>query len=144
MRSRVALCASLIFLLAGASGDALAGRHSMNKQRMVTLYDYSSLIHWSDFDKAEQYLDPQTLADHPITDLDRARYKQVQVSQYDVRTSTIEPDGSYDQVVEIHLFNVHDQVERVVTDHQHWRWDPTAKRWWLTTGLPDITQSDGD
>lgn len=143
MNRPIALLASLLLLVsAGASDDASAKNRSSNKLRERALYDYQSTIHWSEFDKAVSFLDPDWLAEHPLTELEMARYKQVQVSGYDVRTKTIEPDGSYDQVVEIRLINLNTQVERAITDHQHWRFDAKAKQWWLTTGLPDITASD--
>lgn len=133
----------MLFVSACASDGASARNRTMNKQRDRTLYEYSSTIHWSEFDKAVVFLDPQWLADHPLSKLDMDRYKQVQVTGYDVRTMEIEPDGSVNQVVEIRLINVNTQVERMITDHQHWRWDATTKHWWLTTGLPDIT-ADND
>jgi len=27
-------------------------------------------------------------------------------------------------------------TEQTTTDHQRWRWDEVAKRWWLVSGLP--------
>jgi hypothetical protein len=144
MKRPLIVFATLLMLLAGAGGDASARNRSMNKARDRALYDYSSTIHWSEFDKAASFVDPAWLAEHPLTKLDMDRYKQVQITGYDVRTSEIEPDGSYDQVVEIRLININTQVERQITDHQHWRWDAQSKHWWLTTGLPDITASDDD
>ena len=49
------------------------------------------------------------------------------------------PDGSMEQSVEIRLINRNTQAERIVMDTQIWRWNEKAKRWWLTTGLPDFT-----
>jgi hypothetical protein len=40
--------------------------------------------------------------------------------------------------VEIRLVNRNTQVERTLTDHQRWTYDPVAKRWWLVSGLPDF------
>jgi hypothetical protein len=146
MKRVIALFACLLLLVSAfAADDALAKKNkSSNKQRERALYDYASTIHWSEFDKAVAFLDPEWLKEHPVTDLDLARYKQVQVSGYDVRTVTLQPDGSFDQVVEIRLINLNTQTERMITDHQHWRWDVPTKHWWLTTGLPDITASNDD
>jgi hypothetical protein len=145
MKRSLAVLASLVLLLSACASDGAAaksgkiGSRLVNKIRDRALYDYSSTIHWSEFDKAVAFLDPQWLKDHPLSKLDMDRYKQVQITDYDVRTSEIEADGSYDQVVEIRLININTQVERMVTDHQHWRWDAETKHWWLTSGLPDIT-----
>jgi hypothetical protein len=142
MKRPLVLLVSLLLMLACASDGAMARNRSSNKARDRALYDYASTIHWNEFDKAVAYLDPLWLADHPLTELDMDRYKQVQITGYDVRTAELEPDGSYDQVVEIRLINIYTQVERVITDHQHWRWDAKSKHWWLTTGLPDITSGN--
>jgi hypothetical protein len=141
MKRRIPLLSLFAILLAVcAGGDAFA--KSMNKLRDLALYDYASTIHWSEFDKAQEFLDPEWRAAHPLSDLDMSRYKQVQVSGYDVRTSSYDADGSYNQVVEIRLVNVHTQTERVLTDHQHWRYDKASKHWWLTTGLPDLDATE--
>jgi len=42
--------------------------------------------------------------------------------------------------VRISLVNIHTQAERSVIDHQTWHYDEKAKHWWLTSGLPNITQ----
>lgn len=140
MKRPIAVLVSIMLLLAFASSDVLAKKG--NKQREVTLHDYAGTIHWNEFDKAAEFLDPEWRMAHPLSALDMARYKQIQITGYDVRSSSIGPDGSYDQVVEIRLINVNTQVERALTDHQHWRWDPTVKHWWLASGLPDITATD--
>jgi hypothetical protein len=44
------------------------------------------------------------------------------------------------QTVEIGLVNINTQAARSVVDNQIWRYDEVQKRWWLTTGLPDITR----
>jgi len=143
MKRSIALLASLMLLISACASDGAAAKNrGMNKARDRALYDYASTIHWSEFDKATAFVDPEWLKAHPLSKLDMDRYKQVQITGYDVRTVEIQPDGSFDQVVEIRLINVNTQVERQITDHQHWRWDDKAKHWWLTTGLPDITSSD--
>lgn len=145
MNRPLALLASFLLLVSAcASDDAGAKNRSMNKQRDRTLYDYASTIHWSEFDKSVAFLDPEWLAEHPLSKLDMDRYKQIHITGYDVRTIEIQPDGSFDQVVEIRLINVNTQVERQITDRQHWRWDATTKHWWLTSGLPDITARDDE
>ncbi len=49
-------------------------------------------------------------------------------------------DGRLAQTVEIRFVNRHTQAEHSIIDRQIWRWDAKAERWWLTTGLPDITE----
>ena len=33
----------------------------------------------------------------------------------------------------------HAFTETVILDRQHWRYDAETKRWWLVSGLPDLT-----
>ncbi|NMW24918.1 hypothetical protein HFP05_11285, partial [Rhodanobacter denitrificans] len=69
------------------------------------------------------------------------RYRQVRVSEYDDGAGPV-PTGDFDvqQTATISLVNIHTQSERSVVDHQTWHYDEKAKHWWLTSGLPDITQ----
>ena len=121
---------------------ALAACGSMNTKRSprdAMLYQYVSAIRWSDFDRAVGFIDPKVLEAEPLDPIELERLKQFQVAGYDVRTSTEPAELEYEQVVEIRLVNRHTQAEKVIVDRQHWRWDPEAKRWWLTSGLPDVT-----
>ncbi|WP_374602832.1 hypothetical protein [Arenimonas sp.] len=130
--SRIGLVLLLSVLLAAcASGGQRSPRDQM-------LYDYVSAVRWSDFDAAVKFLDPELLAREPMTDLERERYRQFQVSGYEVKSASEPAEGEYQQVVEIRVVNRHTQVEKVLTDRQRWRWDPEAKRWWLASGLPDL------
>ena len=128
------LVALLLLVLLTACGS-LGGQRNPRDQM---LYHYVSAIRWSDFDKAAAFVDPKVLEERPITSLELERYKQFQVSGYDVRSGREPAEGEYEQVVEIRFVNRHTQVEKIVTDHQHWRYDAEAKRWWLTTGLPRL------
>ncbi len=107
----------------------------------TTLRAYASAVRWGDFQSAVVFLDPKTRADKMPTALDLARYKQVQVSGYDAGNGPV-PDGENQvrQIVHINLINVSTQSERSIIDRQTWRYDETTKHWWLTSGLPDITQ----
>ena len=70
------------------------------------------------------------------------RYHQVQVTAYnDQPAAPLGPD-EVAQTVEIGLVNVNTQAARSIVDHQVWRYDEKEKRWWLTTGLPNITRHD--
>ena len=107
----------------------------------TTLRAYASAVRWGDFQSATIFLDPKTRADKMPSALDLARYKLVQVSGYDAGNGPV-PDGENQvrQIVHINLINVSTQSERSIVDRQTWRYDETTKHWWLTSGLPDITQ----
>ena len=125
----------VLCLLAGCAGE----RKSQNLLQ-VALYDYAGAIRFSDFNGAATFLDPQVLAQDPLTELELQRLQQVQITGYRVLGSEQPAPDEARQVVEIRLINKHTQVERNLIDRQRWRFDAEQKRWWLVSGLPDITQ----
>lgn len=106
----------------------------------TTLENYAATIRWGNFEDAVGYVDPETLKAHPLSALDLARYHQVRVTAYNEQP--YKPVGEMEarQVVEIGIVNNNTQVMRSFVDRQLWRYDEKAKRWWLVSGLPDITQ----
>jgi hypothetical protein len=130
---RVTACALALLLLAGCNSASMT-----RSPRDEALYSYVSAVRWGDFDAALAFVDPEVLKAQPLSDVERERYRQFQVSGYEVRGSQQLSDVEYEQQVEIRLVNRHTQVERVITDRQTWRWDPEAKRWWLVSGLPKL------
>lgn len=105
-----------------------------------TLKHYAALIRWNEYAAAADYYDPKLRQTDPITGLALRRLGQFHVSGYEIRSFDKSEDGlSARQSVEIRLYNVHTQTERVIIDHQSWRYDEAAQRWWLTSGLPDVT-----
>lgn len=106
-----------------------------------TLSAYAGTVRWGDFQNAAMFIEPKQRADHPLTSLELARFKQVRVSQYEEGSGPV-PAGTnaVNQTVQIGLINVNTQSERTIVDHQVWHYDPVAQHWWLTSGLPDITQ----
>jgi hypothetical protein len=136
MRRILSILALLsVLLLAGCAtqkqGDILT----------TTLNAYASTLRWGDFQSAMQFIDPAIREKHPLSALDIARYKQVKVSDYDDGNGPL-PGGknTIQQTVHISLVNIHTQTERTIVDHQIWHYDEKTKHWWLTSGLPDITQ----
>lgn len=104
-----------------------------------TLYDYSSAIRWGEIDAALGHVDPEWLAEHPLDGVARRRFEQSQVTGYYVRKRSEDAEGQLQLLVELRLVNRHTQTERVVMDRQRWRWDAEDKRWWLVSGLPDLS-----
>jgi hypothetical protein len=114
------------------------GRPDTHK-RDRTLYAYASEIRWGDIESALAFIDPKVRAEKTPTALELERYRQVQIAGYNVRGLDQPDDETLHQTVELRLVNRHTQVERSVLDRQRWRWDGEAKRWWLVSGLPDIS-----
>jgi hypothetical protein len=104
-----------------------------------TLLSYAGVIRWGNFEDALTYVDPETLKSHPLTNLDLARYRQVQVTAYNEQPKKKIGESQVSQVVEIGLVNINTQSARAIIDRQVWRYDVKVKRWWLVSGLPDIT-----
>ena len=127
------LLALVALLLAGCAASA------GGTKRTDAMTEYSSAVRWNEFDDAWTFVDPAVRSERPLSDVERERFRQVQVTGYNELSRTISPDGlTLEQVVEIRLVNRNTQVERTLTDHQRWKYDPEAKRWWLVSGLPDF------
>lgn len=129
---------AMLSLLFGAPAEA-ASKRSQTKQLVAAQSKYSSAIRWNEFELAWAQVDPEFRKEHPLSDLDKGRFKQIQVTGYDEKTQDFMTDGSVEVTVEIRLINRNTQAERVIMDTQIWRWDALAKRWWLSTGLPDFS-----
>ena len=128
-----------LLLVAGAAQAEGPSRSQRNKL-VPTQEAYVAAVRWGDFDKAEEFIDPLYLQQHPITDLQRERYRQVQVSSYRERSAGVGADGSIERRIEMGVINRNTQAERLVMVNERWRWDPQAKRWWQAAGLPDLWQ----
>lgn len=105
-----------------------------------TLRMYAATLRWGDLTQGLGFVDPTYLQAHPVTDLELERYKQVRVTAYDDQPAAPVNENEVRQTVEIGLVNVNTQAARSVVDNQIWRYDEKGKRWWLTTGLPDLTR----
>lgn len=129
---------AVLVALAGTSADA-AMKRKQTQQFLLTQSSYASSIRWNDFESALTHIDPEYRNSHPLSDLERARFKHIQVSGYTELSQEILIDGDIRLRVEVRVVNRNTQTERSFTDQQIWRWDAIAKRWWLRTGLPDFT-----
>lgn len=123
----------LVLVLSGC--ETLAAQRS---PRDAMLYEYVSAVRWGDFDRAIGFVSPGYLDAHPVDSIYMERYKQFNVTGYDVRTSHEPTVGEFVQTVEIRMVNKHTQAEKMLVDHQTWAWDDEAGRWWLTSGLPNL------
>lgn len=128
---------STMLLLSGCATD------KRNDSLTHTMIAYANAVRWDGFEAAEQFVDPKVREAHPITDLDRARFKQVQVNDYDDGNGPV-PSGENEvrQNVHISVTNVHTQSVRTIVDRQLWRYDPEKNKWWLETGIPNLNQGE--
>jgi hypothetical protein len=103
-----------------------------------TLFQYASLVRWSNYDAALRFLKPSIKEIKP-TDFELEHLKQFKVSSY--RESPITPGSTantINQNVEIQLYNVHNNTVRTINDSQIWEYDDELQRWFLITGIPKI------
>ena len=120
---------------------ACGGVGSQQNIRDSTLYAYAGAIRWGHIDDAWTMVDPEYARRHPLSELERERFKQIEVTGYLVKGAQQLSEDEVAQLVEIRLINRHTMVERTIQDRQLWRWDKNSRRWWLTTGLPNISHS---
>ncbi|HEY0229746.1 MAG TPA: hypothetical protein VGC55_00720 [Dokdonella sp.] len=134
---RYVMPALVAVLLAACATDKMRSRQTVLDD---TLKAYAGTIRWGDVAQAQAFIDPKVLAEHPPTALELARFKQVHITAYDEQPAVPVNENEVRQTVEIGLVNINSQAARSVIDHQVWRYDEAQKRWWLTSGLPDITR----
>ena len=127
------LLACCLVLLAGCPKSASKGSALDEIQ-----YAYSAAIRWGDFEGAYNLVDPKLREEHPLTDVDFSRYKQVQISAYRDLGGSPLASGEIVREIEIGVINRNTLAERTVRYRERWRYDEEAKTWWLTSGLPDL------
>jgi hypothetical protein len=126
-------------MLAFLPAPALAGgSNKSDKALEAALKIYANAVRWNDFEKARESVDPLLRPPGVFSDADEAYYKQFQVSGYLLKSAERPDPQTYSQRVELRIIDVASQTERTQTDRQTWRYDPVAKRWWLTSGLPKL------
>ncbi|MDR1076030.1 MAG: hypothetical protein LBL59_06960 [Xanthomonadaceae bacterium] len=128
----------LVTLAAILATTASASGRRQSRQLTQAQESFAVMLRWGEFEDAWQMLDPEYREAHPMTELEINRYQQVRVSRYRPGTNSRTEDGSVIRMVEIGVINVHTQAERRIRYREQWRWDPSAKRWWQTGGLPDF------
>ena len=125
-----------VLLAAMALAMAACASATKNESLRVRLYNYAAAIRWNEIDQAAAYVDPAVLAEKPFTAEQRERWKQVQVSRYYEAPQSTDGEGRVLQTVQIELIDRSTQTVRTIVDRQRWRYDETAKTWWLESGLP--------
>lgn len=120
---------------------ASCSSNQVDKSRGEAFKQYETIIRWSQWDAAADFIAPEYLKEHPISRLDMDRLRLFKVTAYTVRSAAVFDEGmTARQEVEIKLFNANQAVERTIIDQQEWRYNEEAKRWLLHSGLPDPTK----
>ena len=114
---------------------------SLKKSRGEAFKQYETIIRWSQWDAAADFISLEYQEEHPITRLQMDRLRLFRVTQYNVRSTGVFDEGvTARQTVEIKMFNSTKGLEKTVIDEQEWRYNEDRKRWLLHSGLPDPTQ----
>lgn len=128
-----------VLALIALAGCASTPKTTQRDRLDALQYAWSAAIRWGDFEGAVQLLDPKAPDTARPTALELERYKQVQISGYrDLGEARDFEAGTAVREVDIGVINRHTQAERTVRYRETWRWDPEAKTWWITSGLPDL------
>ena len=106
--------------------------------RDLVFEEYMQALRWNEFDAAWSYVDHAIRTSPALPESERERLKQIEISGCTLRNRQAQADGSVEIWLEIRVVYRNTQVERIITDHQHWRWDAENKRFWLVSGLPDF------
>jgi phosphate-selective porin len=130
----------LTLAISALPATAVAQKMKIKQPRVLEQVqeDYSKAIRWNDFEAAAALLDPNYREQHPITDAEFSRYEQIQVTAFEDFASRILPDGSVERSVRIDLVNRNTLSQRTIRFTERWQYDAKAKRWWLSSGLPDF------
>jgi hypothetical protein len=117
---------------------------TMNQQEELlsdTFKQYETIVRWSQWDAAANFISAEYQVENPITRLEMDRLRLFKVTAYTVRSTAILDEGmTAMQAVEIKMFNSRQGVERTIIDEQEWRYNPETKLWKLHSGLPDPTK----
>lgn len=129
-----------VFLLLAVVGLTACGPSRQDSQ-FAALSGYAKALRWGGVEEAVQFLAPDYRRRHPLLPVELSRWRQVRVTGYrELGDARLEADGgTLTQTVEIAVVNRHTGVERRILDRQQWRYDEASRRWWLWSGLPDLS-----
>jgi len=120
---------------------ASCSSNQVSKSRGEALKQYETIIRWSQWDAAADFISPEYMLEHPVSRLDMDRLRLFKVTAYTVRSTGVFDEGlTVRQMVEIKMFNANQAVERTILDEQEWRYYEESKRWLLHSPLPDPTK----
>lgn len=101
-----------------------------------TTQAYMSSLRWGYYDLASQMITNRDSTPEPI---DFDFLKRIRVTSYDTLNQFSNPElNSVQYVVQISYYHTDYGTVRSITDHQNWRYDEDAKRWFLDGNLPDF------
>jgi hypothetical protein len=134
--ARTGIMLSLAVIVAAACTP-----NQVNQERGEAFKQYETIIRWSQWDAAADFISADYHKEHPITRLEMDRLRLFKVTAYTVRSTGVFDEGmTARQTVEIKMYNKTRGLERTIMDDQEWRYNEEIKRWMLHSGLPDPTK----
>lgn len=134
-RKKISLFTLALLVIASCTSNPV------EKSRSEAFKQYETIIRWSQWDAAADFISPEYQVEHPITRLEMDRLRLFRVTSYTLRSTGVFDEGmTARQTVEIKMFNTQQAVERTIIDEQEWRYDEKRERWLLHSGLPDPTK----
>jgi len=118
---------------------ACSSTHEQDKLLDSILDQYAATIRWGNVDEAVGFLAPD--AAKPST-FEIERLKQLQIAGYREQPPIVITPTEIEQIVQLDFVNRHTQESRSTVERMRWRYDATAKRWWLVSGLPKLQASN--
>jgi len=129
MKINLSAAALLAATLAACSSGPI---HLAKIDSVVQLY--ASAIRWGEFEKAQEFVNPAKRKP-----LDLNWLQNIHVSSYDIVYRKENLGGNiYEMTVDIHYFLESEGVEKVLVDHQVWRYNPDGEKMILESGLPEF------
>lgn len=130
-----------VFFIIALLATAACTPNPAEKSRGEAFKQYETIIRWSQWDAAADFISPEYIKDNPISRLEMDRLRLFRVTAYTVRSTGVYDEGmTARQTVEIKMFNTHQGVERTIINEQEWRYNEVTKRWQMHSGLPDPTK----
>ena len=131
MPRALVIALTLLILAACASSPS-------NRERTQMMERWEVLVRWNEFDALLDFIHPDYLAEHPVTERELDRLNQFRVTEYRARQVVLAPDGaSAERLARIRMYHKGSSRERVVDHREVWRYDDDLQAWMLHSGLPD-------
>ncbi|MBK6436191.1 MAG: hypothetical protein IPF83_10190 [Rhodanobacteraceae bacterium] len=118
--------------------SACATQREQDKLLDATLDQYAATIRWGNVDDALSFLAPD--APRPSA-FEIERLKQLQIAGYREQPPVLLSASEVEQVAQIDFVNRHTQEGKSTVERMRWRYDASAQRWWLVSGLPSFIRS---
>ena len=128
------LSAILLFALAALLSSCQSFQDVKQKKVYSNLSKtFRQAILWSDFEYASEFLAEGYKKNEKVDPV----YDEIKVTAFEEKRMVVDPEiNTIEQVAEIRYYWVDRMVEKSITEHFIWEWDPEAKNWFLISGLP--------